>query len=118
MAVIGVLFLGESSVDRVGVDVEEAGWRVGVEILAVVVAVVPIDVAVVVGRGCETDGCCDTKCGDFFPTKGAYSRTLKIKWKTKTAEDEDTRRNYDVLLLVEVDEEVNETKKDRKASFA
>ena len=53
----------------------------------------------------------------IFLTKGAYSRTLKIKWKTKTAEDEDTRRNYDVLLLVEVDEEVNETEKDKNTSF-
>ena len=65
MAVIGVLFLGAASVDSVGVDVEEAGG-VGVEFVAVVVAVVLIDVAVIVSCGCETDGCCDTKCGDFF----------------------------------------------------
>ena len=35
-----------------------------------VVAVVPIDVAVVVGRRCEIDECCDTKCGDFFDKGG------------------------------------------------
>ena len=49
---------------------------------------------------------------------------LKIKWKTKTAKDEDTRGNYDVdnrmvmSLLMEVDEEVNETTEDKNTSFA
>ena len=45
-------------------------------------------------------------------------RAMKIKWKTMTAKDEDTRGNYDVLLLVEVDKETNETKKDKNAIFA
>ena len=70
--------MGAASVDRVGVNVEEAGGWAGVDVMAVVVAIIPIDVAVVIGRGCETYGCCDTKCGNFS-TKGAYLRTLKIK---------------------------------------
>ena len=87
------------------------------------VAVVPIYVGVVIGLGCETDGCCDTKCDGFFD-KGGILETLKIKWKTKMAEDEDTRGNYDadnrmvMSFLVEVNEEVNETTKDKNASFA
>ena len=88
-----------------------------------VVVVVLIDVAAVVGRGCETDGCCDTKCGGFFD-KGGILEMLKIKWKMKTAENKDTEGNHDVdnmmvmSLLVEIDEEVHETTKDKNTSFS
>ena len=58
---------------------------IGVDVVTVVVvlAVVPIDVAVLIGRGCKTDGCCNTKYGGFVK-KRSILETLKIKWKTKT----------------------------------
>ena len=49
---------------------------------------------------------------------------LKIKWKMKTAENKDTEGNHDVdnmmvmSLLVEIDEEVHETTKDKNTSFS
>ena len=39
MADIGVLFLGAASIERVGVDVEETGWGVVVEVFAAVASV-------------------------------------------------------------------------------
>ena len=87
-----------------------------------VVAVVSIDVAVVVGHVCETDRYCNTKCGGFVDKRDILE-TLKIKWKTKMAKDEDTRGNDDannrmvMPLLVEADEEVSETTKDKNASL-
>ena len=61
------------SVERVGVDVEDAGWGAVVDIVAVVafvfITVITIAVGVIIGVGCKTDGCeCNAKCGGFVDT--------------------------------------------------
>ena len=106
MADIGVLSLGEASVERIGVDVENAGGGVVVEVVTAVTSmfatVAPIDVAVIISVGCERDRCeCDTKCGGFVGTAEGIIDVLEIKWKMKMTEDEDKRgtKTREVIVM-------------------